>query len=308
MEYHSHTLEKRSSLPPKPPGGFVDACIGGLVAAGVSGAALLQPPKSSSAAILGVSLKLLLAPKFDFVVVVEFPQDEKSLVVVIAGDLVSALGFDAVEGSGVAQALSEPQGSSLENPEKAFVLTGATGADLAAGCETGAGAGAERLKAELKFEGAGFEDIVGCDGKGSEKSKRSLEGVIVGCFVIGAVFEVKLKSPRPFEAPGVCDGLIGCTGGFDAVTGFGVGFVPVSKKPPPLSGGVGLIGGEVKLDRCVGGLLKLAKGSVLEVDCGCGDVVEAKLRLLNASLRPPDVDGCCEVGDCMPPKISWLSC
>lgn len=43
--------------------------------------------------------------------------------------------------------------------------------------------------------------------------------------------------------------------------------------------------------------------------CVCGgDVVEAKLRLLKASSRPPDVDGCCGVGDCMPPKMSWLSC
>ena len=56
------------------------------------------------------------------------------------------LGFDAVEGSGLAHALSDPHGLSLANPEKAFELVGARGADLAAGCE--GAAGAERLNAE----------------------------------------------------------------------------------------------------------------------------------------------------------------
>lgn len=102
-----------------------------MAAAGVTGAALLQPPKSSSAAILGGSFELDPRPKFD--IVVELPQDEKSLVVEIARDLISVFGLGAVEGSGVAQALSEPQGSSLENPENALELAGARGADLAAG-------------------------------------------------------------------------------------------------------------------------------------------------------------------------------
>lgn len=216
-------------------------------AAGVSGAALFHPPKSSSAAILGVSLKLLLAPKLELVVIGGFPHDEKSLVVVIAGDLDSIFGFDIDAGSGVAQASFEPHGSSLESPKKALELAGATGADLAAGCENGAGA--ERLNAEFRFEAGCFEGLVGCEGKGSEKPKRSLDAVLVDCFVIGAVFDAKLKSPRPFDAPGVCSGFVDCAGGFDTITGFVVGFVPVSKKPPPLSGGGDLIGGELKLDR-----------------------------------------------------------
>lgn len=133
--HYSHTFEKRSSLAANPPpDGLLVDCAAGLVAAGVSGAALFQPPKSpksSSAATFGGALELL--PPLGFDAPIELPQDEKSLVVVIAGGLVSVLGFAAVDGSGVAQALLEPQGSSFENPEKAFELTGASGADLEAG-------------------------------------------------------------------------------------------------------------------------------------------------------------------------------
>lgn len=46
---HSHTLENRSSLAPNPPPLFAGAAL----AAGVTGTALLQPPKSSSALTLG---------------------------------------------------------------------------------------------------------------------------------------------------------------------------------------------------------------------------------------------------------------
>lgn len=95
------------------------------------------------------------------------------------------------------------------------------------------------------------------------------------------------------------------------MAGFDTGFVTVSKKPPPLSGGGDLAGGAVKFDCVAEGLLKLAKGSILgagRVCVGGGDVVEAKVKLLNASLSPPVVDRCCEVGDCMPPKMSWPSC
>ena len=58
---YSHTFENRSSPPPKPPAGllccddaFDDMFLAGAVGtAGVTGAALFQPPKSSSAAIFG---------------------------------------------------------------------------------------------------------------------------------------------------------------------------------------------------------------------------------------------------------------
>ena len=64
----------------------------------------------------------------------------------------------------------------------------------------------------------------------------------------------------------------------------------------------------MKLAFWVDGLLKLAKGSALLTGCAFGDAVEVKLRLLNASSRPPDVCCCCELGDCIPPNMSWLSC
>lgn len=306
-KYHSHTLENRSSLAPKPPAeGLVEDCAGGLAAAGVTGAALLQLPKSSSAAIFGGALEMPPPPMFDEFV--EPPQDEKSLVVVIAGDLVSVFGFEVVDGSGVAHALLEPQGSSLEKPENELELTAATGADLGAGCETGAGA--ERLKAELIFEdgGAGFEAIVGCDGNGSENSKRSLGAPLAGGLEGGTVVDGKLKSPGPFDALGVRNGRLACVVSSGAFTGFGAGLEPVPKKPLPLKGGGEVIEDVVKLVRWLGDLLKLANGSVLGTGCACcdgGDVVGGKLRPLNASSRPDD---CCVVGACMPPKMSWLSC
>lgn len=165
--YESHTFEYKSSLAPKPPPvGFADGCCGGLEAAGVSGAALFHPPKSSSAAIFGSSL--ILVPPAGFDMFIELPHDEKSFVVVMAGDLLSVFGFELADDSGVAQALFEPHGSSFANPENALELTGATGADFVAGC--GTGAGAERLKTEWRLEdgGGAFEAVVDCEGKGSE--------------------------------------------------------------------------------------------------------------------------------------------
>lgn len=47
---YSHTFENKSSLPPNPPAGFAvdDVVLEVDVCAGAEGAALLQPPKSSS--------------------------------------------------------------------------------------------------------------------------------------------------------------------------------------------------------------------------------------------------------------------
>lgn len=307
---HSHTFENRSSLAPNPPPeGLLVDCTGGLEAAGVSGAALLHPPKSpksSSTATFGAALELLPPPAFD--APVELPHEEKSLVVDMAGDLLSVFGFTVVEGSGLAQALLEPQGSSLENPENALELTGASGADLGVGC--GTGAGAERLKAEFRVEGggAGFEGMLGCEGVGSEKSKRSLGALLAAGFVVGAVVDAKLKSSSGFDALGVRNGWVFCVGGFDVIAGFSAGLGLVSKNPPPLNGGGDVIEGEAKLVRCAEGLLKLANGSLLGAGCACGGggaVVDAKLRPPKASSSPDD---CCVVGDCMPPKMSWLSC
>lgn len=240
--YYSHTFENKSSLAPKPPPEGLVA--GGLEAAGVTGAALFHPPKSSSAAIFGGSLKLFPPPKFD--VVAELPQDEKSLVIVAtAGDLLSGFVFVLAAGSGLAQALFEPQGSSLAKPEKVLELAGASEADLAAGWE--GGAGADRLNAELRLmEGAaGLEGMADRDGKGSEKSNRLLEALFVDGFVVGVVVLAKSKSPRLFDALDVRSDSDVWAGGFEAVAGCDVLFGALSKKLPPLSCGAGFTGGDM---------------------------------------------------------------
>ena len=157
---HSQTFENRSSLvlpsPPPPAGLFCTR--GGLLAAGVAGAALLQPPKSSSGATFGVDCEVLPKPPPNAVFEAAGvpPQAEKSVDIGIEGFRTGAAGFGigavvVVEGSGVAHASLEPQASLLfEKLENELVAAGcADAAGFGAGCE--GGAGAERLKAELIF-------------------------------------------------------------------------------------------------------------------------------------------------------------
>ena len=146
------------------------------------------------------------------------PQAEKSVDMGIDGlrAVAAGFGFGAVvvaEGSGVAHASLEPQASLLfEKLENALVAAGCAGAaGFAAVCE--GAVGAERLKAELMFvdgadagAGAGTGALLGAavDGVGSEKSKRSLEAlVVVGLVDAGVGGDAKLKSPKSFEALGV---------------------------------------------------------------------------------------------------------
>jgi len=108
-----------------------------LGATGVSGAALFQPPKSSSSAIFG---GLGCAPDFDVPEVVvrlgAAPQ-AKSLSGAFAIGLDWGLGAG---GSGVAQASLEPQASAAEKLEKEdVVVADAKGVDFGGGC-----AGVER--------------------------------------------------------------------------------------------------------------------------------------------------------------------
>lgn len=98
--------------------------------------------------------------------------------------------------------------------------------------------------------------------------------------------------------------------GFGRFASFGAGLGPVSKKPPPFKGGGDVIEAEAKLVPCFEGFPKLANGSLFGAGCvwDGGEEVVAKFKPLNASSSPPDIDDCCIVGDCMPPKMSWLSC
>lgn len=106
------------------------------------------------------------------------------------------MGLDDVdaEGSGVAQASLDAQGSAVEKPEKA---AGAGGTNFEGAWE--GAAGAERLNAELTSEEAWEGLLVGLDslvGGGSEKSKRSFKSDAAGAFVEVAVLG-GLKSRLP---------------------------------------------------------------------------------------------------------------
>ena len=252
---YSQTFENRSSLVPPncpPPAGLL--CTGGgLLAAGVTGAALLQPPKSSSGATFGVGFETLpnSLPNTDdwvFEAAGVFPQAEKSVDIGMVGFRGGAgLGFGALvvaEGSGVAHASLEPQGSSLfEKLENAVLVAfWADGAGFGVGCE--GAAGAERLKAELMLaEGAdagvgawGFLGAV-MGGAGSENPKRSFEALVVADWIgAGDGADAKLKSPKSLEALGAKLAW-GVCGAFDAIAGFEASLGPASKKPPPLRGG-----------------------------------------------------------------------
>ena len=137
-----------------------------MLVAGVTGAALLQPPKSSSGATFGTGCEVLPKPLpnvDDWVLDLAGvpPQAEKSVDIGIDGFRAAGAGsgFGAVvvaEGSGVAHASLEPQASLLfEKLENVLVGAGracVVGFDMA--CE--GAAGAERLKAEFMFaDGAG---------------------------------------------------------------------------------------------------------------------------------------------------------
>ena len=224
-----------------------------MLTAGVTGAALLQPPKSSSGATFGVGCEELPKPppnadEWALEVAGVPPQAEKSEDIGIDAFRAGAagLGFGAVvvaEGSGLAHASLEAQASLLlEKLENAVVAAGCADGGFGAGCE--GAAGAERLKAELMLEDVVGAGIGACDfgaalgGVGSEKSKRSLEALVVPDLVdAGAGEGAKLKSPKSFEELGAKLAR-GTCGGFDAMAGFEASFGPVSKKPPPLSGDV----------------------------------------------------------------------
>lgn len=116
---YSHTLEKRSSAPPNPPAGLVELVVVVAVPA-ETGAALVQPPKSSSAATVGVGLG---APQ-------PLPM---SLGVNVSGTFIidavdDGAGAGSGTGSGVLQALP-PQGSILADIilAAAVVATGSAG-------------------------------------------------------------------------------------------------------------------------------------------------------------------------------------
>jgi len=167
-------LEKRSSAPPNPPAGLVELLLVVAPTEGVMGEALVQPPKSSSAATVGAGLGGG-APQ-------PLPM---SLAVRVSGTFImdavddgAGAGAGAGTGSGLLQALP-PQGSII--PAAAAVAVGIS--DFG-GCCWGGGdrtGGLDILKAELISccgdVTVGLGGATGAAGAagGEERPKRSLE-------------------------------------------------------------------------------------------------------------------------------------
>ena len=168
------------------------------------------------------------------------------------------------------------------------------------------GAGDERLNAELSSSwgevtvgfGGGADDI----GGGGERPTRSFakDGGLCGFAVGDAKFE-KLW-PKPFdEMDGCRDWGLGGAGA--------VGEVKLSNKLPPLADAVGdEIFGSAGGDFLVAKLVKLSNGDGFSAGLGGGEVVDGKLRPLNASVNPPMLDDGCGGGDAISPNEGLRSC
>lgn len=104
--------------------------------------------------------------------------------------------------------------------------------------------------------------VVGAGADELERPKRSFELLSPGGFdaVLGGL-AAKLKSPKSslgrLSGLGCCEAV---NAGFDEGVGFTAGLGVVSKKPPPLIVDDVICGGATE-ERCLEGLLKLAKGS-----------------------------------------------
>ena len=240
--YHSQTFENRSSLPPNPPPGFDPEVA---FAGGDTGAALFHPPKSSSAVTLGAAgapnpLFPLPRPGVDDEAP---PQPPKSFALGNgrAGGLADAVLEVTGEGSGFAHASFEPHASAVEKFDKAAGVLFTVDEDI--GAVVGFGAGAERLKADVRLrEEAGGFRAVGA-GTGFEFSRILLElgpraGLTEEDVVLGG--EVKSPKPSPKLSSKPLDTLCGCgacSTDFGAAAGLGGGLGLGLKKPPLLEGG-----------------------------------------------------------------------
>lgn len=247
--------------------------------------ALLQPPKSSSWLTVGlleeVPSLLPQPPKsssFDTLVMAGALYD---VVVGGAGDLYEVVGGAGAAGSGLLQALFEPQASILSRPDMA-----GTGAGF------GGGAGLDRLKADAEVEVAGLE------GAGALMSNKSPMPELAGAgdFVdmgAGAGGGADVKSPK---SPNPLDMRAGWGLGTGAADGLGGGAGLASKKLPPLRELVRDTG-EVRFEKAEG------LGCCC---CCCGAGEPPKFKPPKASAIPPKEDveaaGDCNGGEVKPPK------
>jgi len=91
--------------------------------------------------------------------------------------------------------------------------------------------------------------------------------------------------------------------------GFGGGFGPVSKKPPPPVDGK-VICGATSVERWLTELVIFATGIGFGCCCGCvggGEVDDVKFKPLNASSKPVIFEGWWVGGDCRPPNGSFCA-
>lgn len=165
----------------------------------MAGAALLQPPKSSSALIFGalVASNPPLAKPLSAEVLLPHP---KSVVAAdaVGGDLMADALGTAGAGSGVAHASLEPQGSAFEKPERPAIFPWVMLTIVGAGCE--GGVRAERLNAEFTFIGCELLLVGASAGEDSEKLNRSSMPELEVVFVAtGGAPDAELKSPKPLE-------------------------------------------------------------------------------------------------------------
>ena len=264
-DHYSQTFENKSSLPPNPVVGFA-VCEGGF-AAGIAGAALVQPPKSSSGATFGGPCKLSPSPPLspNPLSLDGLPPHPKSFAAAeTAGGGFVVFGFGAMAvGSGVAHASFEPHASTLENPDKDGALVWVGGADFGTECK--GAAGADRLNADLTSEEI-LEGIGAFVGSGEceelEKLNESFESPFAGLGTMNVGLGAELKSPKPLEELKIRCACGACTEGLVGAVGFGGGFGPVSKNPPPVKGGE-VTCGEAMLDRWLPKVSKPAKGDAL---------------------------------------------
>lgn len=168
------------------------------------GAALVHPPKSSSAATVGACFE---PPDVEAVAPQPAPM---SLAVRVSGTFIidGPEGSAAGAGSGVLQALPPPQGSMLAGSALAIDAVVADMLDFGA-ADTGAGTGGLRLKAAFSSfcgeiaVGAGGEDTLdGATGAGDDSPKRSLDNdEDGGGFGLDGGGDAKLVNPesKPLE-------------------------------------------------------------------------------------------------------------
>lgn len=297
---YSQTLEKRSSDPPKPPAGLVELTPLPAVGPGEMGAALAQPPKSSSAATVGAGLDAGLgAPQ-------PFPT---SLAVNVSGTFIidaaegaGGAGAGAVTGSGVLHALP-PHGSIM--PAAAAVAVGTAGLGGADGC----GEGLVRLKAdcisccgEVTAGLGGAARVAGAVG-GEESPNKSFERDDEGGLglALGGGGDVNPPKPKSWELDDM-----------DAVRDWGfdadMGEAKLSKRSPLADPEGDVTFGAAGVDFALEKLAKLANGDGFSAGlAGGGEVVEGKLNPLNASVRPPILpDEEVPVGEAISPKELFL--